>query len=394
MRLLSCLTAVATFLCWNGAHCIAQQAPGPATLENLGNAHEARDTDEGGAPDATAVGAKKPAGTLARPKDGVQHPDLDRAWAEYEQTISKAAESIKAAINKQFDAAAAKGDLDAAEKWQAALHNFEKAGEVPVDAEAKTTVSAAFADYKKAKEALAKVYEAVVKSLTMQKNIAEARNVRKELENVQATVDQASNSTGAALAQKRGGTVDVTEGDDAEQKQNDKQRGVVPNTSLTKSLLWRKANKDVVLNGALMVADVDIAMQRKKGQDFAKWFITPRGDLPAQGLVVSRISAGADGMFTCFLENRGTILAFYLKAAQVQQCKMRITVAPWLGGDVYLNGARIGKQVGANGKGSEEMFDLELQAGVNSVVFITEMGFHGGNKAMIRLESEGMMVGY
>lgn len=114
-------------------------------------------------------------------KDGVKHPDLDKAWTDYDAAVAKVTESIKAAIAKQFDAATAKGDLDAAEKWQVIGEKFEKAGELPTDKEAKTAVSAAVADYKKAREELTKVYEAVVKNLTMEKKIAEAKAVRNEM---------------------------------------------------------------------------------------------------------------------------------------------------------------------------------------------------------------------
>ena len=178
MKTFACLTAIAASLCWNTAACVAQQARGPATLENLVNSSEAQGTPV--VPGGADSGPKRPAGTVARPKDGVQHADLDKAWAEYDATVAKAAESIKAAITKQFDAAAAKGDLDAAEKWQAALEKFEKAGEVPAQSEAKAAVSAAVGDYKKAKEELAEAYEAVVKALTREKKLPEARIVREE----------------------------------------------------------------------------------------------------------------------------------------------------------------------------------------------------------------------
>jgi hypothetical protein len=153
----------------------AQAQPGPATLENLVAAGDAQE--------ATAVAdapPKRPAGTAVRPNDGVQHPDLDKAWAEYNQTVTEAVESIKAAIAKQFDSATAKGDLDAAEKWQAVLEKFETVGEVPAEAETKAAVSVAVTEYKKAREELTKSYEAVVKALTMEKKIAEARAARDE----------------------------------------------------------------------------------------------------------------------------------------------------------------------------------------------------------------------
>ena len=145
-----------------------------AAFENLLNSNESPKTAE------VDASPKQPAGTVARPEDGVQHPDLDKAWADYDAVVSKVTESVKAAIANQFDAATAKGDLDAAEKWQKAQEKFEKAGEVPAETEAKAAVNAAVADYKKAKDDLAKAYESVVKSLTMEKKITEAKAVREE----------------------------------------------------------------------------------------------------------------------------------------------------------------------------------------------------------------------
>jgi len=180
------LLLLASLTGWNTAACFAQQPTGPATLEGLLNAGEGRK------PTAEAdADPKRPAGTVARPKDGVQHPDLDKAWAEYDAVVAKAAEGIKAAISKQFDAATAKGDLDAAEKWQVAMEKFEEAGEVPSGGEAKAAVSAAVAHYKMAKDKLSKAYESVVKALTMEKKVADARLVGNEWQRLsQATQER------------------------------------------------------------------------------------------------------------------------------------------------------------------------------------------------------------
>jgi hypothetical protein len=158
-----------------------QQRTGPRTLEGLLNSDEPQKPAAAAAEaDATDAGPKRPAGTLVRPKDGVKHPDLDKAWTDYDAAVAKVTESIKAAIAKQFDAATAKGDLDAAEKWQVIGEKFEKAGELPTDKEAKTAVSAAVTDCKEAREELTKAYETVVKALTMEQKIAEAKAVREE----------------------------------------------------------------------------------------------------------------------------------------------------------------------------------------------------------------------
>jgi len=157
--------------------CVAQETE---TLDDLAARSElAKTSNNPQAGDAKAA-AIRPAGTLTRPKDGVQHPDLDKAWAEYDASVSKVTASIKAATTKQFDAAAAKGDLDTAEKWQATLEKFEKTGELPTEKETKMAVSAAVVEYKKAKEELGTAYESVVKALTMEKKIAEAKAVRGE----------------------------------------------------------------------------------------------------------------------------------------------------------------------------------------------------------------------
>jgi hypothetical protein len=181
MRLRRCelLAAVAVVLTV-GFSCFGQNSPGPATLENLLQPDAAQDRTATPAPDANEPKSTRPAGAVTRPKDGVKHPDLDKAWAAYDATLAKAAERINAAISKQFSAATAKGDLDAAVKWQAALEKFEKAGEVPAEPETKAAVSAALADYKKAKQELAKAYKAVEEALTIQEKIPEARAARDE----------------------------------------------------------------------------------------------------------------------------------------------------------------------------------------------------------------------
>jgi hypothetical protein len=176
--------AVFVFVVAVASPCLAQNPSGPRTLEGLLNADGAQHAPSAPVAEPSTAGPNRPAGTAARPRDGVQHPELDKAWAEYDAAVAKAAEAIKAVILKQFDAATAKGDLDAAEKWQAALEKFERAGEVPADAEARAAVNATVTDYKKAKEILIKAYESVIKSLTMEKKIAEAKAARNEKEKI------------------------------------------------------------------------------------------------------------------------------------------------------------------------------------------------------------------
>lgn len=194
MRLVSLVFASALSVC-GLLPSLAQQPTGTTTLEDMASTAE---SSEAGGQHA----AVRPQGTFVRPRNGVQHPDLDKAWAEYDAAVANVAESIKASIAKQFDAATDKGDLDAAEKWQAALENFEKDGELPTENDTKAAVSGAVADYKKAKDELAKAYEPVVKALTKEKKIAEAKVARSELAAITRRGD-AAKPTKANKAVKR-----------------------------------------------------------------------------------------------------------------------------------------------------------------------------------------------
>lgn len=162
LGLLSCLLALVITGSRAG---LAEQPTGPATLENLVQPEETQDasavTD-----DVSTAG--RPAGTLVRPKDGVQHPDVDKAWVVYEAAVAKAAEGILAAVTKQFDAAAAKGNLDTAEKWQVVGEAFEKKGTLPAEKEIEKEVRVATDTFAKARDGLKKAYEEVVKTLTKQ----------------------------------------------------------------------------------------------------------------------------------------------------------------------------------------------------------------------------------
>jgi hypothetical protein len=145
MRVLTCFTAVVAFLCWNASDCFAQE------------------------------------GTVARPKNGVQHPDLDKAWGEHTAAVEKFAERIATAIDKQFDAATDKADLDVAEKWQVVGNRFKDHGELPDNSETEEVVGFASAEYWKAKAELIEAYEAVIKSLTREQQISAAKAAREEL---------------------------------------------------------------------------------------------------------------------------------------------------------------------------------------------------------------------
>ena len=179
MKTLHFALAIGAMICCTSYTTSAQQPTGPATLENLLK-EETKTSPAASKTDTPNGSPTRLSGSVVRPKDGVKHPTLEKAWSLYETEVGRAAQSIRHAISKQFGAATAKGDLDAAERWQAALEMFEKKGEVSSLAELKSAVGEANADCKRAAARLADAYAELVKTLTMEKKIAEAKTVRDE----------------------------------------------------------------------------------------------------------------------------------------------------------------------------------------------------------------------
>jgi len=154
--------------------CFGRQVPGPQALENVMQSDEATDVAEA---EATLA---RPAGTLARPNDGVQHLELDNAWAEYNAAVVRAADAVRAAIHKQFERAKGVGELELAEKWQAVGAAFEKNGTLPREKETEKDVKAATAAFTRASDSLKKAYEQVKKTLTIDGKLPEARAAKDE----------------------------------------------------------------------------------------------------------------------------------------------------------------------------------------------------------------------
>jgi hypothetical protein len=147
--------------------------------------------------DATtqAVASPLPSGRIqgacARPKDGVEHPDLDAAWAEYDEQIEAAAKAVEEAIERELNAAAAGGDLDAALKWKAAREQFQKDGRIPEGLDHGKAKGRPRQKPQKpepspqslvveAQGRLAKAYEAVEKELVKSLDLEKAKQVRSE----------------------------------------------------------------------------------------------------------------------------------------------------------------------------------------------------------------------
>jgi hypothetical protein len=163
-----------------------QEPSGPRTLENLLKSDDAEQSAAAAGADA---GPKRPEGTVSRPKDGVQHPDLDKAWEVYEAAIGEAAEEIRAAVAKQFDKAAADGSLPVVKKWKAIGEAFDEQGTLPAEKETEKVVKTATEAFARASEDLGLAYEQTIKAVTKQAvndkaMVEEAEKVEAELKSL------------------------------------------------------------------------------------------------------------------------------------------------------------------------------------------------------------------
>jgi hypothetical protein len=175
MRSFIWLLAVVSLIGGASASCFAQRPLGPPTFEALVNG----ESESRAAPDAAAASSQR-RGVLARPTDRAHHADLDKAWEDYEAAVAQITKNVEAAIQRQFDASAAKGDLDAAEVSQKALDDFTKRGMLPAGEASKAVVDKARTALAKAQQDLGEGYAAVIKALTINKDITLAKAVRDE----------------------------------------------------------------------------------------------------------------------------------------------------------------------------------------------------------------------
>jgi len=126
-------------------------------------------------------------GQRTRPAESIKHDDLDEAWAQYEASIEALTKTIRAALEDGFEKATEKGDLDEAEKWQDAIQVFEEHGVFLGDQALKAVKAEAEKKLAEADAKLSLAYSSVIKELTKQKRIAEAKDVRAERTAVAAT---------------------------------------------------------------------------------------------------------------------------------------------------------------------------------------------------------------
>jgi hypothetical protein len=192
-----------------GSFGIAQEASGPPTLEGLLGKEDVgikNGVASAGAQRPIALSglpAERPRGTLTRPVAGVRHPDLDQAWATYDAALAKGLAPINEAISRQFDVAAASGNLDNAEKCQRVLTEFERTGVLPQDTRLMSMLAEAIADLKDEHAKLQVAYEGATSALTRQKKLVEARAVRDEwaglATSLHATSQSAAGQSGIPL---------------------------------------------------------------------------------------------------------------------------------------------------------------------------------------------------
>lgn len=176
--------------------CLAEQEPSGQTLKHQLKA----DADAPGEgkpalkPDPVSPAPVRPMGTVTRPKNGVRYPDLDKAWAEYDLIVAKVTEDIRAAIKKEFQAAVTKGDLGTAEKWESIGKKFESDGDCKLEEELGVTGKKADLKLKSAQATLEKAYDSVVKALTKEKRIVQAKSAKSELVAIASTAKAAVKS--------------------------------------------------------------------------------------------------------------------------------------------------------------------------------------------------------
>jgi len=111
---------------------------------------------------------------------------LDEPWTKYETAIATAEKSVVStfteAFMKQFEAAAALGDLDLVESIEAQQKAFEESGTLPTGKSFESIVLAIKKNHENANTQLIEAYRNAISDLTKQKRFAEARIVKDEMQ--------------------------------------------------------------------------------------------------------------------------------------------------------------------------------------------------------------------
>ena len=320
MRSLVCLLAVLSLISGGSASCFAQRPSGPPTLEALIN----DESESRAVPDVAATSSQR-RGVLARPTDRAHHADIDKAWNDYDAAVAQITKDVEAAIQQQFDASAAKGELDAAEVWQKALDDFTKRGMLPAGEGSKAVVDKARTALAKAQQDLGEGYSAVIRALTINKDITLAKAVRDEwrlLEGQWRKIDPQL-PQGAGLAE------DTEQGDRRPAGKADK--WVV----LFRSKNPAHWNREIDSNGSF-------AIPVKKAPDGVRFLRLTRESNDAYVIVgITNQQLETDGAIddafgwagTCFFNWNGHHLGIYGLNSRTPRGQVAITVVGARGGD-------------------------------------------------------------
>jgi len=110
---------------------------------------------------------------------------LDEPWTKYETAIATAEKSAASTLTeefiKQFDAAAALGDLELAESIAVQQKAFKDRGTLPTGKSFESIALARKQNHEKANTQLKKAYDNAIINLTTQNRLAEARIVKDEM---------------------------------------------------------------------------------------------------------------------------------------------------------------------------------------------------------------------
>jgi DNA-binding ferritin-like protein len=187
MRTFRVVFALSAVLFTAGSASLAQQLPGPRTLENLLPDKPAPETKT----DTPESRPARPNGSCERPNDGCKHADLDKAWKNYDEAIEKVLKDLRQAMNDQRQASRNAGDLEAAKSYKAMLESLEKDGSFPAKHEKlQKQIIDAQKQLKSAAEQLGKAYDRVVDKMLKDPAIEESipDKVKSEWEELAADI--------------------------------------------------------------------------------------------------------------------------------------------------------------------------------------------------------------
>ena len=126
-------------------------------------------------------------GTFVRPADGIEHPDLSLAWADYRAAIDKAITNVEAGLEEAIQEAKKQGDFKAVIQRQAALGLFQNKGIFPTaDFLKDDTHAEAARAIRRANAGLMAAYGEVCRALTKREDFQAAKIIDAEQVDLEA----------------------------------------------------------------------------------------------------------------------------------------------------------------------------------------------------------------